>query len=341
MNTEERLTRALHDEAERVDVDVERMHAATLRPARRAARPSYRPSCCGHCWSRVGGAGAAGRLGVVILQHRLAEDRRARRAPARAGVSTTFTCPAQITVDDAGREAGRLVPAQHRRSDGTSARSGSRRPRPTSVGAPRYSYVENGDQATLRLGNADGSLASNSTFTPHREPAGASITTTKCAAARRRHPGPRARPAAARAPATRSRTRPRSMIVDPAERGPRRRPVDLRRGRAAPSTAAIWAAPCEPRVCLAGGTPNSHALAEIGRHRHPGTSAPCSSTPTPWSAASPVAGALGGLRRRRQRHVGGGAAPGRHHPSRRGGAGPGLDRSPAAAPRRARPGGEA
>ena len=51
MNTEERLTRALHDEAERVDPDVERMYAATLR---RLTKPDVRRTggCCGHYWSR-------------------------------------------------------------------------------------------------------------------------------------------------------------------------------------------------------------------------------------------------------------------------------------------------
>ena len=51
MNTEERLTRALHDEAERVDPDIERMYAATLRrsPSRASVVPA---SCCGHYWSR-------------------------------------------------------------------------------------------------------------------------------------------------------------------------------------------------------------------------------------------------------------------------------------------------
>ena len=39
MTAEERLTRALHDEADRVDPDVERMYAATLR---RLTKPGAR-----------------------------------------------------------------------------------------------------------------------------------------------------------------------------------------------------------------------------------------------------------------------------------------------------------
>ena len=68
MNTEERLTRARHDEAGRVDPDVEWMNAATLR---RLTEPGVRRTCDCRChyWSAVAVAGAAGRLGRDLQHH--------------------------------------------------------------------------------------------------------------------------------------------------------------------------------------------------------------------------------------------------------------------------------
>ena len=99
---------------------------------------------------------------AVILQHHW-QKTVVPAGTSKEGVSTTFTCPGQITVDDAGRKQDdSFLPS----IDGPRDISQERIAQAAAdeVGAPRYSYVENGDEATLRLGNADGSLASISTF---------------------------------------------------------------------------------------------------------------------------------------------------------------------------------
>jgi len=171
MSVEERLARALSDQAERVDVDVERMYAGTMR---RLGRPRARRS------GEVLGplvvtlAVLALLVGSVVILHQGGLRLLGPSGTSKVGgVSTSFSCGGQVRVaDDAGRsQDDSFLPSL----------DGGPRAAADEAHAPRYSYVEHGDDATLRLGNADGSLASVSTF--RRSSAGWDLlTTTKCVA---------------------------------------------------------------------------------------------------------------------------------------------------------------
>ncbi len=264
MNTEERLTRALHDEAERVDPDVERMYAATLR---RLTKPGVRRT--GELlWPLLVTVVVLALLvgSAVILQHHWQITVVPAGTSKAGGVSTTFTCPGQITVDDAGRKRDdSFLPS----IDGPRGISQERIAQAAAdeVHAPRYSYVENGDDATLRLGNADGSLASISTF--HRSPAGWDlVTTTKCAAADGGILVPVDDPLRLGARDTKPYPA-RSMIDNPAS-------AVLVDDRSTYDVAGlvqhhtIWASQCGPRICVVGGTPTSMVLPEIKAGQPPG-----------------------------------------------------------------------
>jgi hypothetical protein len=171
MNVEERLTRALSDQAERIDPDVHRMYAGTMR---RVAKPRVRRT--GKLLRPVLVAVAVLALlvgSVAIIQHRGLRLIGPAGNSKAGGVSTSFTCGGQVRVDDAaGRQQDdSFLPSL----------DGGPQAAADDAGAPRYSYVEDGDEATLRLGNADGSLASVSTF--RRGSSGWDLgTTTKCVA---------------------------------------------------------------------------------------------------------------------------------------------------------------
>ena len=265
MNIEERLSRALHDEAERVDPDVERMYAATMR---RLAKPRARRTGK-QLWPLLAPVAVLALLvgSVAILDHR---GPRAADVPAgtskEGGVSTSFTCPGQITVDDAGRKQDdAFLPS----IDGPRGISQERIAQAAAdeAGAPRYSYVENGDDATLRLGNADGSLASISTF--HRSKGGWDlVSTTKCAAEDGGILVPGDDPL--RLGAHEAKPYPaRSMIDNPASAVL----VDDRSSYDAAGLVkhrTIWASQCGPRICVVGGTPSSMVLPEIKAAQPPG-----------------------------------------------------------------------
>ena len=176
---EERLTRALHEEAERINTDVERMYSATLR---RLTTPGVVvPEAVLATRGHPGRACAAGRLGRDPAAPR-PRGSRARRHQQGGWRLDELHLRGTDHRRRRRSQAGRLVPAQHRRSAaGAISQERIAQAAADEVGAPRYSYVENGDDATLRLGNADGSLASISTF--RRTEAGWDlVTTTKCAA---------------------------------------------------------------------------------------------------------------------------------------------------------------
>lgn len=266
MNTEERLTRALHDEADRVDPDVGRMYAATLR---RLAKPRARRT--GKLlWPLLGTVTVLVLVvgSVALLQHRGPKTVVPAGTSKEGGVATSFTCPGQITVDDAGRKLDDsflpsidVPPHVHVSQDRVAQAAADE------VGAPRYTYVENGDDATLRLGNADGSLASVSTF--HRS-AGRwdLVTTTKCAAADGGILVPVDDPLRLGAHGTKPYPA-RSMIENPAS-------AVLVDDRSSYDEAGlvkhrtIWASQCGPRICVVGGTPNSMVLPEIKAGQPPG-----------------------------------------------------------------------
>ena len=266
MTIEERLTRALHDEAERVDPDVGRMYAATMR---RLTKPGVRRT--GELlWPLLVTVVVLALLvgSAVILQRHWQTTVVPAGTSKAGGVSTSFTCPGQITVDDAGRKQDDSflpsidVPPHVHVSQDRIAQAAA-----DEVGAPRYSYVENGDDATLRLGNADGSLASVSTF--HHTPAGWDlVTTTKCAAADGGILVPVDDPLRLGAHGTKPYPA-RSMIENPES-------AVLVDDRSSYDEAGlvkhrtIWASQCGPRICVVGGTPSSMVLPEIKAAQPPG-----------------------------------------------------------------------
>ena len=128
MSIEERLTRALSEEVERVDTDVERMYSATLR---RLTTPRVRRT--GKLvWPLVVTLIVLVLLvgSVAILQHRGPGVPVPAGTSKEGGVSTSFTCEGRSpsTMPVASRTT-RSCPASTARR--ASVRSGSHRPRPT------------------------------------------------------------------------------------------------------------------------------------------------------------------------------------------------------------------
>ena len=256
MNIEERLTRALGDEAEQVDADVARMYAETMH---RLAEPRVRRT--GELlWPLVVTVAVLALLvgSVAIIRHgglRLIGPAGTSKV---GGVSTSFTCGGQISVGDA---AGR-------KQDDSFLPSLDRGPQDAAdaAGAPRYSYVENGDAATLRLGNADGSLASVSTF--RRSSAGWElVTTTKCAADDGGILVPGDRPLRLGTRETTPypagswiRNPTSAVLVDD------RSTYDVA-GLARHRT--MWASQCGRRICLVDGTPTGFVSTEVKAAKAP------------------------------------------------------------------------
>jgi hypothetical protein len=186
------------------------------------------------------------RLDGVGLDTGLSTD-----APRRGGVDTEFTCPEQITADEARREGDDALVLDLEAGPAEAARL---------LGAPRYAYREDGERALLRLGNADGTLAATATF--RRTDDGWALDTTRRCAGRdngisvpgtedlrlgRRETTPYGAEAFGLDPAT-------AVFVDD------RSTYDqsgLARHR------SVWADRCRRRVCVIGGTPTSHAIAQI------------------------------------------------------------------------------
>ena len=256
MNVEERLTRALSDQAERIDADVERMYAGTLRrlvkPRRRRTGELLGPLL-------VTVAVLALLVGsVAIIQHRGLRVFGPAGTSKVGGVSTSFTCEGRIRVGDA---AGRKQDDSFLPSLDSGPQAAA-----DAAGAPRYSYVENGDDATLRLGNADGSLASVSTF--RRSSAGWDLlTTTKCAAGDGGILVPGAGPLRL---GTRETTpypvgswirNPSSAVL-----------VDDRSSYDVAGIAkhrTMWASQCGRRICLVDGTPTGFVSTEVKTSKAP------------------------------------------------------------------------
>lgn len=246
MSLDENLTRALHEEADRIDVDVARLHAATrdrlLAPPRR--RRTLLPVLVATVALVVVVLVVAlgvGRLGGGI-------DRGLAPADHRGQVETTFGCPSQITVDRAGtRKDDSFLPDVD-----AGPREAARQ-----LGAPRFAFTRDGDHATLRLGNADGSLASTAAYTRSGD-RWRLDETTKCAAGDGGILVPDANPLRLGA---RDATpySAKSLGVDPAEAVL----VDDRSTYDASGLEqhhTIWAAPCERQVCLTGGKPGSMVI---------------------------------------------------------------------------------
>ncbi len=251
MSTEERLARALQEEADRVDVDLVGLHAAI------ASRTASR---------RTGGARTRRAAPVLVaalvlvvlagvallrfdgtgLDRGLPAD-----APREGGVDTEFSCPAQTTADEARREVDDALVLDLRDGPAEAARQ---------VGAPRYSYREDGDRALLRLGNADGTLAASATFdrvdgrwvlgTTQRcggRDNGISVPGTQDGRLARRDATPYPAEAFGLDPAA-------AVFVDD-------RSTYDQSGFARHRT--VWADPCGRRVCVIGGVPDSYVIGEL------------------------------------------------------------------------------
>jgi hypothetical protein len=255
MNVEERLTQALSDQAERIDADVQRMYAGTMR---RVAKPRVRRSRGRLEPLLVTVAVLALLVGsVAIIQHRGLRVFGPAGTSKVGGVSTSFTCEGQVKVGDAGRQQDdSFLPSL---DSGPQAAADD-------ADAPRYSYVENGDVATLRLGNADGSLASVSTF--RRSSGGWDlVTTTKCAAGDGGILVPGDGPLRL---GTRETTpySAGSLVRDPASAVL----VDDRSSYDVAGLAkhrTMWASQCGNRICLVDGTPTGFVSTEIKAARAP------------------------------------------------------------------------
>ena len=155
MSIEERLTRALAAEAETIDVDVEELRARTRQrltaagvPAGAPARPARGPLLLGMAASVALAASA-----VVFL------STEGRMNPATdsdpGGVESAFSCPVQRDIDVTSGAQDEFLPQLGPGGPAAVARE---------HGAPRWDFVEDGNRATLRLGNDDGSLGSITTY---------------------------------------------------------------------------------------------------------------------------------------------------------------------------------
>ena len=254
MTLEERVQRALREEADGIDVDVAGLHAATRdRLARRSRHrlpvASALAAAVAVALVLVGGAPFLRGLrdvGTGALD-------RVTGTSERGGVADGFTCPRTVTVDDAGR-----------RTDDSFLPDIGAGPRHAAdaEGAPRYEYTSSDRRAVLRLGNADGTLASTATF--RRQGTGWDLVrTTKCAGAERsilvpindplRLGGRSATPYPGR-----DMVGPQAVLVDD------RSYYDvagLVRHR------SMWAAPCEGSLCVASGKPTSYTSDQVRQPR--------------------------------------------------------------------------
>lgn len=258
MSVEELLRTALAEEADARDVDLHRLHAETV--ARRVdAAPPRRGAglLIAACLLLVAGTAVAGAWLAGLGLGRGADV--ATDTPDEGHVDTSFTCARQRTWPfEDGRVVGDdgFVPDLSQ-GPATMARL---------VRAPRYVLEVEGDTATLRLGNADGSLASRSRFvrgdggwvpvealTCAGDGSPLLTGTTEPDRLTDRPPTPGAldeRPLTGKQPG--------SVLVD------RRGFYDVS-GLLHDRT--VWATPCGRKLCVRAGVRDSYAIAEVA----PGT----------------------------------------------------------------------
>jgi hypothetical protein len=161
MNIEERLSEALHQEAENREVDLHALYAPTRarldddakRTGRRRHRPGLLVAAVVAGVLAVGGGAAVlddglrGRLGFITGE--LVEHEPAREAP----VDDTFTCPHQLTATGFG------TPEIF--GDGPDFGVGA-------FGAERFEFIPRGQRAVLQVGTADGTLTSRVQLRNHQ-----------------------------------------------------------------------------------------------------------------------------------------------------------------------------
>jgi len=149
MSTEEVLVRALAEEAEAVEVDVLRLHHEFL--ARRVdAEPRRRRTPLLLTTAAAAAVVTVGYFAVTDRGTQIATD------GSNGTVATTFSCPEVATLDFATETDDGFLPDL---SEGATPADVARQEH-----APTYVFDVNGDRAELRLGNADGSLGSVTTY---------------------------------------------------------------------------------------------------------------------------------------------------------------------------------
>jgi hypothetical protein len=151
MTVEDVLTRALNAEAEARDVDLPALHRDVLGRLPELPRRRRRPLLVA--------AAAAGALvtgTAVTALFSSGDDSTIYGDDANGRVATQFTCPQVNDIDFATTEDDGFLPDL---SDGQSPAEVARLEH-----APTFEFTTAGDTATLRLGNADGSLGSVTTY---------------------------------------------------------------------------------------------------------------------------------------------------------------------------------
>jgi hypothetical protein len=249
MSVQKRLGKALQDEADRIDVDLPRLYAQT-RDRLPTGAPRRRIALLVPVLVAALVLTVLGGIAVLRLGHDSGSPRPAD-APVEGGVDVQFTCPAQITADEARRKVDDALVLDLSAGPAEAARL---------LRAPRYTYDESGDRALLRLGNADGSLAATATFR-RRDGSWVLDTTRRCSGENGGISVPGTdelrlgRRDATPYPAHRFSLDPATAVfVDD-------RTTYDQTGFAQHRT--VWAAPCGRRVCVVGGTPTSYAIGEI------------------------------------------------------------------------------
>jgi hypothetical protein len=143
---EDQLRAALHDAANARSVDVLRMREELKE---RLGPPTRRPRKLG---ALVAAAVLVG--GAVVGVQALRDDGDGRTVAPTGGVDATFSCPHTNHVDLPGSQ-DEFVPDLVGRTPAEVARE---------YDAARWEFVEDGDAATLLLGNADGTLGSETRY---------------------------------------------------------------------------------------------------------------------------------------------------------------------------------
>ncbi len=245
MNPEEELKKALDDEADRHEVDVQSLYVATR--ARLTSAVGDERADRSRSRRVLGAAAAVAAVAVTVALLPTALDRVVERedSTAAAGaVDEAFSCPVRRTTRfTASNDDDSFLPELT--VDGEPAGEASV--------APRYDVVRRGDIAELRLGNADGTLASVVTF---RRSDGEyeRVSVTKCS----------------NAEAAGATSAPQPLVTPGLVPGP----SDFAAGDFPPGAArvvdrltydtsglekrqSIWAHPCGERLCLVSGSRTS------------------------------------------------------------------------------------
>jgi hypothetical protein len=150
MTVEDLLTRALNAEAESREVDLPALHRDVRERLPELPRRRRRPLLA------VAAVGALVTGTAVTALVTSPEDSTIDGDQADGRLASEFTCPVVNDIDFATTEDDGFLPDL---AGGQSAEEVARQEH-----APRFEFTTAGDTATLRLGNADGSLGSVTTY---------------------------------------------------------------------------------------------------------------------------------------------------------------------------------